>query len=89
MDEFTIEYQRPAEPEGTEPVVVAVIAARGEEYPLTVRRDERGDPAWVVEFGDLADEGSYPTFAAALDAAHRRAPEDARQLLLAISDGSY
>ena len=89
MDEFTIDYRRPAEPEGTKPVVAAVISARGEEYPLTVRRDERGDPAWVVEFGDLADEGSYPTFAAALDAAHRRAPEDAAQLVQATRDGGY
>lgn len=89
MDEFTIRYLRPAEPEGTEPVVAATIAAHGEEYPLTVRRDQRGDPAWVVEFGDLADEGSYPTFTEALDVAHRRALDDAEGLLLATSDGSY
>ena len=89
MDEFTIKYQRPAEPEGTEPVIAAVIAARGEEYPLTVRRDERGDPAWVVEFGDLAAEGGYPSFTEALNVAHRRALDDAEGLLLATSDGSY
>ena len=87
MEDFTITYRYPVEPEGDEAVAAAAITLRGEQYPLTVRR--AGGAAWAVEFGDLADEGRYPTFAEALRVAHRRALDDAEELILATQDGSY
>lgn len=91
MEEFTIAYHYPVEPEGAEPATVATIALRGAEYPLTVRRRETsgGAGSWGVEFGDLADEGRYPTFAEAVRAAHQRALGDAEELWRATQDGGY
>ncbi len=89
-DSFTIAYRHPAEPEGAEPVVAAVISLGGEDYPLTVRAVDGGEGrVWAVEFGDLADEGDHPHYAEALKVAHRRALDDAEGLKLATQDGSY
>lgn len=91
MEDFTIRYLHPAEPEGGEPVVAAVVATSRGEQPMTIRRDERGDEGrpWTVEFGDVADEGSYPLFSEALEAAHRRALGNAEELLRATQSGGY
>lgn len=91
MEDFTIAYRYPVEPEGDEAVVAARINLRGGEYTLTVRRRTGVDAAaaYGVVFGDLADEGTYPTFAEAVRVAHRRALDDAEGLVRATQDGGY
>jgi hypothetical protein len=85
-----VTYLQPDEPpEGAE-AVAAVITMDGQDFPLTIRGTRRdGELRWDVAFGDLADEGRYDTFAAALRAAHARAAADASDLVRALRDGGY
>lgn len=88
--DVSIDYLHPDEPPLGEPATVAVVNLRGQEYPMIVRGADRGDGvSWNVAFGDLADEGQYPTFAEARRAAHERAPADAAELVRATRDGGY
>ena len=90
MDDFSIAYLHPAEPEGPGSVTAAVVTRGDEDYPMIVRGDDRGDGlTWIVEFGDVADEGDYPTFAEALQVAHHRALAAAEELVRATRDGGY
>ena len=85
-----VAYLQPDEPlEGTV-ATAAVVTVDGQDFPLTIRGTRRdGDLRWDVAFGDLADEGRYDTFAAALRAAHARAAADATDLVRALRDGGY
>lgn len=90
MEDFTIAYLHPVEPEDGEAVVAAIVTWQGQEERMTIRGDDRGDDrAWRVEFGNVADEGSYPTYSEALEVAHRRALDDAEESVRATRDGGY
>ena len=85
-----VTYLHPAEPAEGTPVVAALVTVDGQDFPLTIR-GARGDdgPRWDVAFGDLADDGRYDSFAAALRAAHAHAAGDAGDLVRALRDGGY
>ena len=85
-----VTYLQPDEPPEGAVATAAVITVDGQDFPLTIRGTRRdGDLRWDVAFGDLADEGRYDTFAAALSAAHARAQSDATDLARALRDGGY
>lgn len=81
-----IARHHPAAPQGEEPVVAATATIGGQRFPLRVGRVADG---WAVTFGDLADEGRYATFEAALRAAHERIARDATELARSLRDGGY
>jgi hypothetical protein len=85
-----IAYEHPAEPGEGAPVVAAVVTLDGQDYPMIVRGEDRGEGmTWGVAFGDLADEGRYGTFAEAFAAAHERVARDAAELARSIQDVGY
>ncbi len=85
-----VTYLQPDEPPEGTAAVAAIVTVAGQDFPLTIRGTRRdGELRWDVAFGDLADEGRYDTFAAALRAAHTRAQDDAGDLVRALRDGGY
>jgi hypothetical protein len=85
-----VTYLQPDEPLEGATAVAAIVTVDGQDFLLTIRGTRRdGDMRWDVAFGDLADEGRYATFAAALHAAHARVQDDAGDLVRALRDGGY